>query len=154
MDALGSDRTCPWNFPVWCVSVWTFEQTCCGFLSGDVSSRMSSGRIGDDQCQTPSSNPRPSVQNLTMHFSQLQTRLYTFVKIMFSPLFFLFYFNLSKCHFHAAGGWAAISLIYFLTITSCSKSTVVWRLHYCTSKWTMYDFQLISCFWAHCMLSP
>ena len=37
--------------------------------------------------------PPPSVQNLTMHFSQLQTRLYTSLKISLLPLFIL-YFNL------------------------------------------------------------
>lgn len=53
--------------------------------------------------------------------------------------------NLSKCPFHATGGWAAEgSFIYLLTITSCSTSTAAWRLHYCTSKWPIYCFQLIT----------
>lgn len=107
MDALGLDGACLWNFPAWCVSVWTVERTRCGFVSGDVSSRASSGWLGDDQCQTPSSSP-PSVQNLTMHFSQLQTRLYTSLHILksFSPSFF-FFFYCGHSLFHATGGWAA-----------------------------------------------
>lgn len=44
-------------------------------------------------------------------------------------------------------------LMYLLKNTSCSESTVVWRLHSCTSKWLIYYFQCITCFWAHCMLT-
>lgn len=61
--------TSAWNFPVWSVSVWSFQQTYCGFswrreLEVEL---IMTPRTDDDQCQTPSSIL--GVQNLTMHFS-------------------------------------------------------------------------------------
>lgn len=93
MDALGLDWTPPWCVPVWCVSVWTFELTCCGFVSRGVISRTSFSVFGDVQCQTPNLSPPPSydVQNLTMHFSQLQARHF---KSSFPLLHFVVFFTL------------------------------------------------------------
>lgn len=133
MDALGSDRPCPWNFPAWCVSVWLAVD----FFLETWARGTSAGWIDGEQCQTPPASP-PSVQNLTKHFSQLQTRLYTFKKNLFA-CFFTFFFFLLKSFMRSVSCYRWLSCRTFRKQLANSHLTLVWRLHCCTGPCIVFN---------------
>lgn len=89
MDALSWTQPALWFSCVICICVNSWVELLCWFFFGDMSSRTSSGWIGGELCQIPSSGaplPPPVYRILTMHFNRLQsTHLYTLLRCNLSP---------------------------------------------------------------------